>query len=144
MPDPQANRTERLDPFSSRILRLGPKPLKAALDNPLKSAGASRCRGMPDSSPAGTIHLHATKFAIATGSRSTMDKPFSCVPHLGVDTRKAVSDTFDIGWIGMGATTQQFEKSLQTRLHTDRHVVATMTGTAALHLGLRLAGVGER
>jgi dTDP-4-amino-4,6-dideoxygalactose transaminase len=65
------------------------------------------------------------------------------VPHLGVDTRQAVSDAFDVGWIGMGAATQQFERSLQSRLGTDRHGVATMTGSAALHLGLLLAGVGE-
>jgi dTDP-4-amino-4,6-dideoxygalactose transaminase len=63
------------------------------------------------------------------------------VPHLGVDTLKAVTDAFDVGWIGMGATTQAFERALQERLGADRHVVATMTGTAALHMGLLLAGV---
>ena len=62
------------------------------------------------------------------------------VPHLGVDTLKAVTDAFNVGWIGMGATTQAFENALQNYLATDRHVVATMTGTAALHLGLLLAG----
>ncbi len=63
-------------------------------------------------------------------------------PHLGPDTLKAVTDAFEVGWIGMGATTQAFEKSLQEYLGADRHVVATMTGSAALHLGLLLAGVG--
>ncbi len=63
-------------------------------------------------------------------------------PHLGIDTLKAVTDAFDVGWIGMGATTAQFEAALQNYLGGDRHVVATMTGTAALHLGLLLAGVG--
>ncbi len=65
------------------------------------------------------------------------------VPHLGIDTLKAVTDAFDVGWIGMGATTQEFENALQRTLQTDRHVVATMTGSAALHLGLLLAGIGE-
>lgn len=65
------------------------------------------------------------------------------VPHLGIDTLKAVTDAFDVGWIGMGATTQEFENALQRILQTDRHVVATMTGSAALHLGLLLAGIGE-
>jgi dTDP-4-amino-4,6-dideoxygalactose transaminase len=63
-------------------------------------------------------------------------------PHLGIDTVKAVLDALDVGWLGMGATTRQFEESLQQWLGTDRHVVATMTGSAALHLGLLLAGVG--
>jgi dTDP-4-amino-4,6-dideoxygalactose transaminase len=62
-------------------------------------------------------------------------------PHLGIDTLKAVTDAFNVGWIGMGATTKAFEESLQSYLATDRHVVATMTGTAALHLGLLLAGM---
>jgi dTDP-4-amino-4,6-dideoxygalactose transaminase len=62
-------------------------------------------------------------------------------PHLGIDTLKAVTDAFNVGWIGMGATTRAFEDALQSYLQTDRHVVATMTGTAALHLGLLLAGV---
>src|SRR5690606_19226106 len=65
------------------------------------------------------------------------------VPHLGIDTLKAVTDAFDVGWIGMCATTQEFENALQRTLQTDRHVVATMTGSAALHLGLLLAGIGE-
>lgn len=62
-------------------------------------------------------------------------------PHLGIDTLKAVTDAFNVGWIGMGATTKSFEEALQSYLCTDRHVVATMTGTAALHLGLLLAAV---
>ncbi len=65
------------------------------------------------------------------------------VPHLGIDTLKAVTDAFNVGWIGMGATTREFEQALQRYLRTDRYVVATMTGSAALHLGLLLAGVGK-
>jgi dTDP-4-amino-4,6-dideoxygalactose transaminase len=63
-------------------------------------------------------------------------------PSIGADTLAAVSNAFEIGWLGMGATTRRFEQALQTYLDTDRHVVATMTGSAALHLGLLLAGVG--
>lgn len=63
-------------------------------------------------------------------------------PHLGPDTLQAVAEAFEVGWIGMGATTKAFEDALQAHFQTDRHVVATMTGTAALHLALRLAGVG--
>lgn len=63
------------------------------------------------------------------------------VPHLGVDTLEAVTDAFNVGWIGMGATTREFEQALQNYLGGERHIVATMTGSAALHLGLLLAGV---
>lgn len=65
------------------------------------------------------------------------------VPQIGADTLKAVAEAFEMGWLGMGATTQQFEMALQSWLKTDRNVVATMTGTAALHVGLLLAGVRE-
>jgi dTDP-4-amino-4,6-dideoxygalactose transaminase len=64
-------------------------------------------------------------------------------PWLGQDTRQAVADAFDVGWIGMGASTLAFERALQAFLQTDRHVTAVMTGTAALHLGLLLADVGS-
>src|SRR5262245_59267576 len=64
-------------------------------------------------------------------------------PHLGDDTLQAVAEAFRVGWIGMGATTKAFEDTLQSYLGTDRHVVATMTGTAALHLALRLAGISQ-
>lgn len=77
-------------------------------------------------------------------SRSTSTNIPVFAPHLGIDTLKAVTDAFNIGWIGMGATTKEFEQSLQRRLGGERHVVATMTGSAALHLGLLLAGVGKR
>lgn len=64
-------------------------------------------------------------------------------PHIGVDTIKAVVDAFDVGWLGMGATTQAFEQQIHDYLKLgERRVIATNTGTAALHLALALAGVG--
>jgi dTDP-4-amino-4,6-dideoxygalactose transaminase len=64
-------------------------------------------------------------------------------PHIGVDTIKAVVDALHAGWLGMGAITQAFEEGLRRFLGLhDRHVLATNTGTSALHLGLLVAGVG--
>jgi hypothetical protein len=61
-----------------------------------------------------------------------------------VDTIKAVVDALHAGWLGMGAITQSFEEGLAAFLELrDRHVLATNTGTSALHLGLLAAGVGE-
>jgi dTDP-4-amino-4,6-dideoxygalactose transaminase len=65
------------------------------------------------------------------------------VPYIGVDTIKAVVDALNVGWLGMGATTQAFEEGIARFLGLDgRHVLATNTGTSALHIALLVAGVG--
>ncbi|MGH8324518.1 MAG: DegT/DnrJ/EryC1/StrS family aminotransferase, partial [Steroidobacteraceae bacterium] len=65
------------------------------------------------------------------------------VPHVGVDTLKHVSDAFAVGWLGMGALTREFEEHIGAALGGEgRHVIATNTGTSALHLALLVAGVG--
>jgi dTDP-4-amino-4,6-dideoxygalactose transaminase len=62
---------------------------------------------------------------------------------IGVDTIKAVVDALHAGWLGMGAVTQAFEEGLARFLGLDgRYLLATNTGTSALHLGLLAAGVG--
>jgi dTDP-4-amino-4,6-dideoxygalactose transaminase len=64
-------------------------------------------------------------------------------PYIGVDTIKAVVDALNVGWLGMGATTQAFEEGIARFLGLEgRHVLATNTGTSALHLALLVAGVG--
>jgi dTDP-4-amino-4,6-dideoxygalactose transaminase len=64
------------------------------------------------------------------------------VPATGIHTLKALADAFDIGWLGMGAFTQQFEQNIGEFLELkNRHVVTTNTGTSALHLALVAAGV---
>jgi dTDP-4-amino-4,6-dideoxygalactose transaminase len=65
------------------------------------------------------------------------------VPHIGADTLAHVSEAFDVGWLGMGASTREFEERIADYLGLgDRHVVATNTGTSALHIALLAAGVG--
>jgi dTDP-4-amino-4,6-dideoxygalactose transaminase len=64
------------------------------------------------------------------------------VPATGIHTLKAVADALDIGWLGMGAFTLEFEQKLGEFLGlNDRHVVTTNTGTSALHLALVTAGI---
>ena len=64
-------------------------------------------------------------------------------PHIGEDTLKAVADAFDIGWLGMGATTRTFEDAIAEWIGVgDRRVIATNTGTSALHIAVALSGVG--
>lgn len=55
----------------------------------------------------------------------------------------AATASLEVGWLGMGASVGQFEAALQNFLGcTDRHVVATSTGHAALHLAMMLIGAG--
>jgi len=64
-------------------------------------------------------------------------------PFTGTDTIKAVVDALADGWLGMGRLTQQFETAIAEFLGlSSRRVVAVNTGTSALHIALRLAGVG--
>src|SRR6266568_4861095 len=64
-------------------------------------------------------------------------------PSTGIHTVKAVTDALDIGWLGMGAFTKQFEDGIAEYLGLrGRSVLATNTGTSALHLALVVAGVG--
>jgi len=64
-------------------------------------------------------------------------------PDIGADTLKHVTDAFNAGWLGLGSFTKEFEERISKFLALDgRYVVATNTGTHALHLGLRVAEVG--
>lgn len=65
------------------------------------------------------------------------------VPHIHIDTIKHLVDAFDVGWLGMGALTKEFEERVSQFLELeDRYVAATNTGTSALHIALLAAGVG--
>src|SRR3981081_691290 len=67
------------------------------------------------------------------------------VPYVGGDTLKHLTDALDVGWLGMGATTKEFEDRIAAYLGlSDRYVVCTNTGTSALHIALLAAGGGPR
>lgn len=64
-------------------------------------------------------------------------------PHIGADTKEHVCDALDVGWLGMGATTLDFEQRISSYLGLDgRYIAVTNTGTSALHIALRAAGIG--
>ncbi len=72
-----------------------------------------------------------------------MEKIPVFAPHIHIDTLKHLTDALDIGWLGMGAITKEFEERIATFLELEnRYVVATNTGTSALHIALLAAGVG--
>ena len=75
--------------------------------------------------------------------RTAMERIPVFQPHIGVDTLKHLTDALHDGWLGMGAVTKEFEERIADYLGLqDRYVVATNTGTSALHIALRAANVG--
>jgi dTDP-4-amino-4,6-dideoxygalactose transaminase len=64
-------------------------------------------------------------------------------PHMGKSEQNYVSEAFETNWIApLGPHVDAFEKQLQDYLKTG-HAAALSSGTAALHLALILAGVGQ-
>jgi dTDP-4-amino-4,6-dideoxygalactose transaminase len=63
-------------------------------------------------------------------------------PHLGEDEVALVQEAFTSNWIApLGPHVDAFERELAAQVGV-AHAAATSSGTAALHLGLRLLGVG--
>ena len=74
---------------------------------------------------------------------SNMERIPVFAPSIGNDTKNHLEHALDMGWLGMGALTKEFEERIATFLNLkDRFVVATNTGTSALHIALRAAGIG--
>ncbi len=62
-------------------------------------------------------------------------------PHMGDDERRLLLDAFDSNWIApLGPHVDAFERELAEIVGVP-HVAALSSGTAALHLALRLVGV---
>jgi dTDP-4-amino-4,6-dideoxygalactose transaminase len=55
---------------------------------------------------------------------------------------QAVADCLRSGWLTLGPRTQAFESALATHVGTP-HAIAVSSGTAALHLACRAAGLGH-
>lgn len=65
------------------------------------------------------------------------------IPLIEKEEFAAVQKALEIGWLGMGAHVDEFEKKVGEFLQAEnRFPVAVSTGTAALHLSLLIAGVG--
>jgi len=72
-----------------------------------------------------------------------MEKIPVFVPSIGEDTRKHLDEALNVGWLGMGSATKEFEERISQYLDLNgRYVVATNTGTSALHIALLVGGVG--
>lgn len=66
------------------------------------------------------------------------------LPHKSGNEMKWVEEAYRDDWfVPLGPNVDEFERRLQTFLGTDRPVVALSAGTAAIHLGLVMLGVGQ-
>ncbi|SEL72330.1 dTDP-4-amino-4,6-dideoxygalactose transaminase [Maribacter orientalis] len=75
---------------------------------------------------------------------STPTKIWLSSPHMGGTERKYVDEAFDTNWIApLGPNVNAFEHSIKTQLGNSVHVAALSSGTAAIHLGLEILGVGR-
>jgi dTDP-4-amino-4,6-dideoxygalactose transaminase len=71
------------------------------------------------------------------------DRIYLSSPHIGETEFEFVREAFDTNWIApVGPHVDAFEREFAHAVGAD-HAVAVTSGTAALHLALRLAGVGE-
>ena len=75
------------------------------------------------------------------------DRIHLSVPHMGTEERRFVQEAFDTNWMStVGPNLEAFEREMSARLGGGMSTVAVSSGTAALHLVLRHAGVqpGDR
>mgnify|MGYP001303466723 FL=1 len=72
-----------------------------------------------------------------------MEKIPVFAPTIGEDTKKHLSEAIDVGWLGMGSASKEFEERISEFLGLgDRYLAVTNTGTSALHIALLTAGIG--
>ena len=66
------------------------------------------------------------------------------LPHIGPEVIRAATEALEIGYLGMGAATREFEEALAEYLELDasRSLMSTNSCTAALNCSCLLAGAG--
>lgn len=75
---------------------------------------------------------------------STPTKIWLSSPHMGGTEQDYVNEAFDTNWIApLGPNVNAFEQAIKDELGNAVHVAALSSGTAAIHLGLELLGVGK-
>lgn len=71
-----------------------------------------------------------------------MERILLSLAHMGGTEIDYVNKAFETNWIvPLGPNVDEFEKRLSKFLRTDRPVVALSAGTAAIHMGIIMAGV---
>src|SRR6478735_8168595 len=71
-----------------------------------------------------------------------MSKVWLSAPDLRGNEKKYADEAFDTNWVApVGPNIDAFEREFAAKVGA-KHAVAVSSGTAALHLALRIAGVG--
>lgn len=122
------------------VLPLAPSELGVDRVNDAKQAAGSGSGGVADA-PMG---FGAVRMAVGStplgGLGAGAARVLLSPPDVGERERLALLEAFDSNWIStVGPAIRRFEGEMAERL--GRHCVALSSGTAALHLALRLAGV---
>ncbi len=79
-------------------------------------------------------------------SITTIEKPkiWLSSPHMGDMEQQFVDEAFATNWIApLGPNVNGFEDAISSYLGNSSNVAALSSGTAAIHLGLQLLGVGK-
>jgi dTDP-4-amino-4,6-dideoxygalactose transaminase len=64
------------------------------------------------------------------------------LPHIDKKMKNHLDGALNVGWLGMGALTKEFETRISKFLDLkERYVISTNTGTSSLHLALKIAGI---
>lgn len=122
------------------VLPVAPSGLGVDRVNDAKQAAGSGSGGVADA-PMG---FGAVRMAVGStplgGLGAGAARVLLSPPDVGERERQALLEAFDSNWIStVGPAIRRFEGEMAERL--GRHCVALSSGTAALHLALRLAGV---
>lgn len=73
-----------------------------------------------------------------------MNRIYLCLAHMSGEEQKYIQEAFDTNWVvPLGPNVNGFEADLETFVGGDKKVVALSAGTAAIHLGLIMLGVGK-
>ena len=65
------------------------------------------------------------------------------LPDIDTEAITQIKETLEIGWLGLGSKTKEFEDKIFKFLELkNKLVLSTNTATSAIHLGLRIANVG--
>ena len=79
-----------------------------------------------------------------------MDRIYLCLAHMSGKEQQYIQEAFDTNWVvPLGPNVNAFEEDLAAFVNTtdgtpsSKEVVALSAGTAAIHLGLIMLGVGK-
>lgn len=73
-----------------------------------------------------------------------MNRIYLCLAHMSGEEQKYIQEAFDTNWVvPLGPNVNGFEADLEAFVGDDKKVVALSAGTAAIHLGLIMLGVGK-